>query len=37
LPPTSWLIDVEFNPVVSTIAARMEPLTLGKLYTQLVS
>lgn len=30
-------LDVDFNPVVSAIAARVEPITLGELYTQLVT
>jgi len=28
---------MDFNPVVSSISARVEPLTLAKIYTQLVS
>jgi len=30
-------LDVDFNPVVSSISTRVEPLTLAELYTQLVS
>lgn len=30
-------LDIDFNPRASAIAARVEPITLGKLYTQLVS
>lgn len=30
-------LDSDFNPVITAMAARVEPLTLGKLYTQLVS
>ena len=30
-------LDMDFNPVVSSISARVEPLTLAELYTQLVS
>jgi hypothetical protein len=26
-------LDMEYNPVVSSISARVEPLTLGELYT----
>lgn len=29
--------DLKFNPVVSAVAARVEPISMGKLYTQLVS
>ena len=30
-------LDMDFNPIVSVVMARMEPLSLGELYTQLVS
>ena len=30
-------LDMDFHPIVSVIAARTEPLSLGELYTQLVS
>jgi hypothetical protein len=30
-------LDMDFNPVVSAMAARVEPLTLRELYIQLVS
>jgi len=30
-------LNLEYNPVISTIAARVEPITVGELYTQLVS
>ena len=30
-------LDMDFNPIVSVVAARIEPLSLGELYTQLVS
>ena len=30
-------LDMDFNPTVSSMASRVEPLSLGKLYTQLVS
>lgn len=30
-------LDIDFNPLVSAIAARVEPLTLGKLFTQMTS
>jgi len=30
-------LDMDFNPIVSVVAARTEPLSLGELYTQLVS
>ena len=30
-------LDLEFNPVVSAIAARVKPISVGELYTQLVS
>lgn len=30
-------LDVEFNPIVSSITSRVEPTSLGELYTQLVS
>lgn len=30
-------LDLEFNPVVSAVAARIEPITVNELYTQLVS
>jgi len=30
-------LDSDYNPVVSTIGMRVEPLTLGELYTQLIS
>ena len=30
-------LDLEFNPVVSAIAARVEPITVGDLFTQLTS
>ena len=30
-------LDMDFNPIVSAVAARTEPLSLGELYTQLVS
>lgn len=30
-------LDLEFNPVVSVVAARVEPITVGELYTQLIS
>lgn len=30
-------LNVDFNPVVSVMAAHAEPITLGELYTQLVS
>lgn len=26
-------LDIEFSPVVSSIAARVEPISLGELYT----
>lgn len=29
-------LDLDFNPIVSAIATRSKPLTLGELYTQLV-
>lgn len=30
-------LDMEYNPIVSSISVHVEPLTLGELYTQLVS
>ena len=30
-------LDTDYNPVVSAMTARVEPLTLGDLFTQLVS
>ena len=30
-------LNLEFNPIVSAIIARVEPITVGELYTQLVS
>lgn len=30
-------LDMDFNPVMSSMTARTKPLTLGELYTQLVS
>ena len=30
-------LDMDFNPIVSVVTARTEPLSLGELYTQLVS
>lgn len=30
-------LDLEFNSVVSAVAARVEPISIGELYTQLVS
>lgn len=30
-------LDLEFNPVVSAVAARVEPISVDELYTQLVS
>ena len=30
-------LDGSYEPVVSTIAGRTQPLTLGELYTQLTS
>ena len=30
-------LDLEYNHVVSAVAARVEPITVGELYTQLVS
>lgn len=30
-------LDIKYNPVVSAVAARVEPITVGELYTQLVS
>jgi hypothetical protein len=29
-------LDIEYNPVVSVVAARVEPISLGELFTQLV-
>ena len=29
-------LDLEYNPVVSAVSARVEPITVGELYTQLV-
>ena len=37
---TSYILpdlDMDFNPIVSAMAVRVEPLSLGELYTQLVS
>jgi len=37
---TSYILsglDIEYNPVVSAVAARTEPITLGELFTQLSS
>lgn len=37
---TSYILaglDVDFNPVISIVARRTEPVTLDELYTQLVS
>lgn len=30
-------LDLEYNPIVSAVATRVEPITVGELYTQLVS
>jgi len=30
-------LDMEYNPVVSAVAARVEPISVGELYTQLVT
>ena len=30
-------LDVDFDPVVSAVASRVEPISVGELYTQLVS
>lgn len=30
-------LDIDFNPLVSAIAVRVEPLSLGELYTQMIS
>jgi len=30
-------LDLEFNPVVSCVAAQVEPILVGELYTQLVN
>jgi len=30
-------LDLEFNPVVSAVATRVEPISVSELYTQLVS
>ena len=30
-------LDIDFNPIVSSMASRIEPLTLSELYTQQVS
>lgn len=30
-------LDIEFNPIVSVVAARTKPISLGELYTQLIS
>jgi len=30
-------LDEDYNPIVSSVSARVEPLTLGELYTQLIS
>lgn len=30
-------LDVDFNPVISIVVGRTEPITLGELYTQLIS
>lgn len=30
-------LDMEYNPVVSAVAARVQPISVGELYTQLVS
>ena len=30
-------LDMDFNPIVSVVVAHTEPLSLGELYTQLVS
>ena len=27
-------LDIDFNPIVSSMASRIEPLTLSELYTQ---
>ena len=26
-------LDQEYNPIISTVAARVEPITVGELYT----
>ena len=31
------VLDLDFNPVVSAFAARVEPISVGELYTQFVS
>jgi len=30
-------LNMEYNPVVSAVAARVEPISVGELYTQLVT
>lgn len=30
-------LDMEYNPMVSTVAAHVEPISVGELYTQLIS
>lgn len=30
-------LDIEYNPLVSAISARVEPISLSELYTQLIS
>ena len=30
-------LDMDFNPIVSVVVAHTKPLSLGELYTQLVS